>query len=62
MLLNSAPLILIISLTLLILGALGGLTLFIIDVRGGTIPKLVAVLHPLVAISGLIALIIYVLP
>lgn len=59
---NASSPLLIVGLTLLILGALGGLTLFIIDMRGGTIPKLLAVLHPLVAVAGLVALIIYVLP
>ncbi|MCL9683026.1 hypothetical protein [Legionella maioricensis] len=62
MILNVASPTLTVGLTLLILGALGGLTLFIIDMKGGTIPKWVAVLHPLIAVTGLVALIIYVLP
>ncbi len=63
MFLNAAvsPL-LITSLILFLLAALGGLTLFIIDMRGGVIPKLLAVLHPLIALAGLVSLVIYVLP
>ncbi|BCA97075.1 hypothetical protein TUM19329_34360 [Legionella antarctica] len=62
MLLNPVSVLLITSLTLFILAALGGLTLFIIDMREGAIPKLLIVLHPLLALAGLVSLVIYVLP
>ncbi len=58
---GSSPL-LITSLTLFILAALGGLTLATLDMSNKKIPKIIAVLHPLVALAGLIVLIIYVLP
>jgi hypothetical protein len=54
--------LLIISLTLFILAALGGLTLFTLDMKKKPVPKWLAVLHPLVAIAGLITLVIYILP
>lgn len=47
---------------LFVLAALGGLTLFTIDIsKKKPIPKLIAIIHPLVGVSGLIALIYYVL-
>lgn len=58
---GSSPL-LITSLVLFILAALGGLTLVTLDMKKKSIPKLLAVLHPVIAIAGLVALIIYVLP
>lgn len=51
--------LLIISLSLLILAALGGLTLFYMDSKGKPIPKVIAIVHPLIGLSGLLALIIY---
>jgi hypothetical protein len=57
---GASPL-LITSIVLFILAALGGLTLFTIDMSKRPIPKLLAMLHPLVAVAGLIVLIIYVL-
>lgn len=58
---ESSPL-LISSLILFILAALGGLTLFTIDIKNRPIPKMLAVLHPVIAVAGLVVLIIYVLP
>jgi hypothetical protein len=50
----------ILSVTLFILAALGGLTMFAVDIRNKPVPKWIAIIHPLVAISGLIALISFV--
>jgi FtsH-binding integral membrane protein len=49
------------SLVLFILAALGGLTLFTMDMRKKPIPKWIAIIHPLVALAGLLALILYVM-
>lgn len=51
-----------ISLGLFIIAALGGFTLLFKDLLNKPIPKWLAVLHPLVAASGLVVLIVYVLP
>lgn len=51
----------ILSVTILILAALGGVALFTIDIRKKPIPKWLALLHPLIAIIGLITLIAYAL-
>ena len=53
---------LITSLVLFIGAAIGGLTLAHLDFRQGIIPKVLVVLHPLVALAGLVVLISYVLP
>lgn len=53
--------LLITSIVLFVLAALGGLTLFTIDMRKKPIPKLLAVLHPILAVIALITLIVYVL-
>ncbi len=58
---GTAPL-LVASVTLLILGALGGFTLFTLNRKGKPAPKLLVILHPIVAVSGLVILVIYVLP
>ncbi|RUR05885.1 hypothetical protein [Legionella sp. km772] len=58
---GSSPLLLT-SLALFILAALGGLTLATLDISHRKIPKLIAVLHPLIALAGLIVLLAYVLP
>ncbi len=58
---GSSPLLLT-SLILFTLAALGGRTLSIIDPDKKNIRKLLAVIHPLIAAAGLFALIIYVLP
>lgn len=49
------------SLILFIIAALGGLTLFTIDMKNKPIPKWIALLHPLIAVIGLITLIVYVI-
>jgi hypothetical protein len=58
-LMGHADTLLITSIVLFILAALGGLTLFVIDMSGKPIPKLIAVVHPIVAVIALITLIIY---
>ena len=62
MFLNGFPTPLITSLILFILAALGGLTLVSFDMKKKPVPKLLVVLHPVIAIAGLIVLIIYFLP
>ena len=52
---------LIASLSVFIIAALGGLTLFSFDMSKKPIPKLLAVVHPLVAVIGLLILIAYVI-
>ncbi|KTC88012.1 MULTISPECIES: hypothetical protein [Legionella] len=58
---NFQPL-LVISVVLFIVAALGGLTLFIFDMRAKPIPKALAILHPLLALTAFLTLIIYILP
>lgn len=53
--------LLIASVILFVIAALGGLTLFTIDMRDRPIPKFLAVLHPIFAATGLVLLIIYAL-
>lgn len=50
------------SLGLFVLAALGGFTLLFNDLSKKPIPKWLAIGHPLVAAAGLICLIVYVLP
>ena len=50
----------LISLGLFVLAALGGLYLFVTDLSKKPVSKVVAIVHPLVAVSGLIALILFV--
>ncbi|CAM2983499.1 Uncharacterised protein [Legionella steigerwaltii] len=50
------------SLIILIVAALGGLTLVSLAKKGKQVPKVAVLIHPIIAIAGLIALIIYVLP
>ncbi|STX44875.1 Uncharacterised protein [Legionella donaldsonii] len=54
--------LLIVSLVLLTLGALGGLILVILAEKKIYAPKVLVALHPLVAVAGLFALVIYILP
>lgn len=49
------------SLTLFLIAAAGGLTLFIFDMLKKPVPKFLAVLHPLIAVCGLLALIVFVI-
>lgn len=51
--------LLISSIVLFILAALGGLTLFTIDMRHKPIPKLLAILHPILAVIALLTLVVY---
>jgi len=51
----------VISLSILVLAALGGLTLFTIDMQKKPIPKWLALVHPFAAVIGLIALVAYAL-
>lgn len=53
--------LLITSISLLILAALGGFTLLTIDIYKKPIPKMFAVMHPVFAITGVILLIVYML-
>lgn len=46
------------SIALFILAALGGLALFTIDMRKKPIPKLLAILHPVIAVAGFIVLMV----
>ncbi|MCW8409940.1 hypothetical protein OQJ13_13250 [Legionella sp. PATHC035] len=50
------------SFIILIAAALGGLTFVSLSKKGKPLPKAVVIVHPIIAIVGLIALIIYVLP
>ncbi|HHT0594329.1 TPA: hypothetical protein ACTXXA_002730 [Legionella anisa] len=54
--------LLIASLIILIVAALGGLTLAMLARKGKPLPKLAVIVHPIIAIAGLIALVIYVMP
>ncbi|CAM4452022.1 MAG: hypothetical protein LEGION0403_FIIPPAGN_02312 [Legionella sp.] len=56
-----APL-LVASLILFLLAAMGGLTLFTMGRKKMNVPKLLVIIHPLVALAALVTLIIYVLP
>lgn len=58
---GTAPL-LIASLVLFLLAAMGGLTLFTMGRKKMKVPKLLVIIHPLVALAGIITLVIYVLP
>ena len=53
---------LVASLILFTIAALGGLTLVSFGLKKKPVPKLLVILHPLIAIAGLIVLIAYVLP
>jgi len=52
--------LLITSLVLLVIAALGGFTLLTFDMKDKSIPKTLALLHPFVAITGLVLLIVYI--
>ncbi|EKD54582.1 MAG: hypothetical protein ACD_60C00068G0024 [uncultured bacterium] len=52
--------LLITSLVLFVLAALGGFTLFTFDINDKPIPKKLAIMHPLLAVVSLILLIVYV--
>lgn len=51
---------LITSIVLFVLAALGGLMMFTLDTSGKKVPKVIAIGHSIVALSGLIVLIVYI--
>jgi len=51
--------LLIASLIIFIIAALGGFVLYTLDTLKKRIPKPLAILHPLIAVAGLIVLIVY---
>lgn len=53
--------LLLTSLGLFILAAFGGLYMFIVDISKKPVPKVVAVIHPMIAIIALTLLVVYVL-
>jgi len=53
--------LLLTDLALFVLAAMGGLTMFTLDMSGKKVPKMLAVVHPLLAISSVIILIIYII-
>lgn len=57
---HTAPL-LITSLALFILAAIGGFTLFVLDTTGKKVPKALAIGHPLLALTSVVILIIYII-
>lgn len=57
---NHGSTLLLVSVGLFILAALGGFTLLSFDIRSKPIPKVVAIIHPLVAVSALVLLVIVV--
>ncbi len=56
--LNSAPTV---SLIIFVIAALGGLTLFVLDMMGKKLPKSLALLHPIIAVIAVLTLAIFVL-
>jgi hypothetical protein len=62
MFISGSSTLLITSLSLFILAALGGIALATLDMSNKKIPKIIAVVHALIALAGLIALVIHVLP
>ncbi|KTD42156.1 hypothetical protein [Legionella parisiensis] len=59
---SGQPSLFIASLVILIGAAVGGLTLVTLARKVKKVPKLAVLVHPIIAIAGLIALIIYVMP
>jgi len=58
---GNRSLLLIASLALFIIAAMGGIFLLTMDIRQKNIPKLIVLIHPLIGLSGIICLITYVL-
>jgi len=56
---HTAPL-LITSLVLFILAAIGGLTMFTLDMSGKRVPKMLVIGHPILAVISIIILIVYI--
>ena len=57
--LGHATPLLITSLVLFILAALGGLTMFALDTSGKPVPKMLALGHPMLAVTSLVLLLVY---
>lgn len=55
---HAVPL-LITSLVLFILAALGGLTMFTLDINGKPVPKMLAIGHPILAVTSVVLLLVY---
>lgn len=53
--------LLLTGLGIIVLAAIGGFTLLSIDMSGKPIPKLFAIMHPTIAVIGVVTLIIYAL-
>lgn len=53
--------LLIASAIIFIVAAMGGFILFVLDMERKKIPKILALLHPLIAVSGLAVLVVYAL-
>lgn len=49
------------AIVLFVLAALGGLTLFVRDINGKTLPGWLAIVHALIAVSGFVFLVVYAL-
>ena len=49
------------SLVIFLIAALGGFTMFFIDMKKKPVPKALALLHPLLALIALLALVVFVL-
>ncbi|OJW53466.1 MAG: hypothetical protein BGO67_01840 [Alphaproteobacteria bacterium 41-28] len=49
------------SLVLFLIAAAGGFTLFFIDFKGKKIPKWLALVHPVIAVCGVLALAVFIL-
>lgn len=62
LLLFSASPLLLASLMLLLMAAIGGFTLFTLGKKGRAIPIWLTIAHPLFAMFGVICLIVYILP
>lgn len=53
--------LLLTSIVIFVLAALGGLTMFTIDMSKKPIPKALAIIHPLAAATALVMLVVYML-
>lgn len=57
---HTTPL-LVTSLVFFILAAIGGLTMFTLDMSGKPVPKMLAIGHPVLAVTSVILLIVYII-
>jgi hypothetical protein len=53
--------LLLLSIVFFVLAALGGLTMFAADLRNRPISKIIAVFHPLLAVTALVLLVVHVM-